>query len=99
VTGAAASLGICDRAYDPYEVILKPVIGDWASVRGCADVFRNLADGLGDMGTNTLWASQCTETAWTGQASSGCVAHLVSVAKGLSQPPSFTGVDGTPSVI
>ncbi len=24
VTGAAASLGICDRAYDPYEVILKP---------------------------------------------------------------------------
>ena len=85
VTGAAASLGICDRAYDPYEVILKPVIGDWASVRGCADVFRNLADGLGDMGTNTLWASQCTETAWTGQASSGCVAHLVSVAKGLSQ--------------
>ncbi|MGH3943034.1 MAG: hypothetical protein ACRDTG_31310 [Pseudonocardiaceae bacterium] len=44
VTGAAASLGICDRAYDPYEVILKPLIGDWARVRACADVFRNLAD-------------------------------------------------------
>ena len=83
VTGAAASLGICDRAYDPYEVILKPLIGDWAGVRACADVFRNLADAVGDMGANTLWGSQSAETAWTGQAASGCVAHLVAVSKSL----------------
>lgn len=83
VTGAAASLGICDRAYDPYEVILKPLIGDWAGVRGCADVFRNLADALGDMGVNALWGSQSAEAVWSGQAASGCVAHLIAVSKGL----------------
>jgi len=83
VTGAAASLGICDRAYDPYEVILKPLIGDWAGVRGCADVFRNLADATSDMGMNLLWGSQSAETAWTGQAAAGCVAHLVAGTKGL----------------
>lgn len=83
VTSAAASLGICDRAYDPYEVILKPLIGDWARVRACADAFRNLADAVSDMGMNALWGSQSAETVWTGQAASGCVAHLVAVSKAL----------------
>ncbi|MGQ0775594.1 MAG: hypothetical protein ACT4NY_14440 [Pseudonocardiales bacterium] len=83
MTGVAASLGICDRACDPYEVILKPLIGDWVGVRACADVFRNLADAVRDMGTNALWGSLSAETVWTGQAASGCVAYLVAVSKAL----------------
>ncbi|MFC6865527.1 hypothetical protein [Haloechinothrix salitolerans] len=83
VTGAAASLGICDRAYDPFEVFLKPVVGDWAGMRGCADVFRNVSAAVTEMADNTRWYAQSLPGAWTGNAADSCQVHLFVLAKSL----------------
>lgn len=83
VTGAAASLGICDRAYDPFEVILKPLVGDWAGMRACADVFRNVGAATADMTTNTRWSAQGIGEVWQGNAADSCQAHLYVLAKAL----------------
>lgn len=49
-TVLATELGVCDRPYDPYEAIVTPLTGDWAGVRGCADVFHNSGMALTEMG-------------------------------------------------
>jgi hypothetical protein len=85
VTGAAAGLGILDRAYDPYEWLLKPVVGDWAAVRGCADVFTALADAAADMSRNADAAGTATTTVWTGEGAQACVDYLSSAADGLGR--------------
>ncbi|MPY96837.1 MAG: hypothetical protein GEU97_02360 [Actinophytocola sp.] len=83
VTNAAASLGICDRAYDPFEVFLKPMVGDWAGMRGCADVFRNVGAAVTDMADNVRWSAQNLSGAWTGNAADSCQLHLFVLAKSL----------------
>lgn len=83
-TGVAASLGICDRAYDVYEWVLKPVVGDWAAIRACADVFDGLADAAGDMARNLDEAAAGTGGLWIGDAGSGCARYLSAAAQGLA---------------
>lgn len=83
VTEAATALGICDRAYDPFEVLLKPVCGDWAGMRACADVFRNVGDATTDMATNLRWSTQGLEDEWKGNAADSCEVHLLNLAKAL----------------
>ncbi len=83
VTDFAVSLGICDRAYDPFEVFLKPVVGDWAGMRGCADVFRNVSGAVTDMAENVRWSAQNLPNTWTGNAADSCQAHLFVLAKSL----------------
>lgn len=83
VTDAAASVGICDRAYDPFEVFLKPVVGDWAGMRGCADVFRNVGAALADMADNTGWSARGISDVWTGNAADSCQTYLFVLAKSL----------------
>lgn len=83
VTGAAASLGICDRAYDPFEVVLKPLIGDWAGMRACGDAFENLGNALQAMGDNVQHAAEGTVDVWEGNAASHAEAYLYN----LSKPP------------
>lgn len=85
VTGAAAVLGIIDRAYDPYEWVLKPVVGDWAAVRGCADVLSGLADAAADMSRNVDGASSATRTVWTGAGADACISYLSRAADGLGR--------------
>ncbi|MEU8387350.1 hypothetical protein [Micromonospora sp. NPDC048843] len=82
-TWLAAKLGICDRAYDPYESLLKPVAGDWAGVRGCADVFGNLAAALAGMADNVRWGALSSEQHWQGKAATAFQAHLVDSARKL----------------
>lgn len=83
VTEAAAGLGLIDRAYDPYEWVLKPVVGDWAAVRGCADVFAGLADAAADMSRNLDGAASATAALWSGAGGAACAAHLSDAAGGL----------------
>lgn len=83
VTDAATALGICDRAYDPYEVVLKPVVGDWAGMRACADVFRNMGAATEDMATDIRWSAQSINKAWTGNAADSCQVHLLALASSL----------------
>ncbi|MEO3770562.1 hypothetical protein [Micromonospora sp. B9E7] len=82
-TWLAAKLGICDRAYDPYESLVKPIAGDWAAVRGCADVFDSLAAALAGMADNVRWGALGTEQHWQGKAATAFQAHLVDSARKL----------------
>ncbi|MGS2616127.1 hypothetical protein ACVCAH_16625 [Micromonospora sp. LZ34] len=82
-TWLGAKLGICDRAYDPYESFIKPVAGDWAGVRGCADAFDNIASSLGGMADNLRWAALCSEQHWQGRAATAFQAHVVNSARKL----------------
>ncbi|HEY8474107.1 MAG TPA: hypothetical protein VIL37_15930 [Natronosporangium sp.] len=79
-----ASIGWLERAYDPYELVLKPVVGDWAGFRRCADVFRNIADALIDMCSNLYHAQLCMSTAWRGNAADACNVHLGRLHDGIA---------------
>lgn len=83
-TSLLAKLGVCDRAYDPYETWIKPLSGDWASVRGCADVFGSISAALEDMADNVRWAALGLDQVWSGRAASELQAHLLLSAKKLA---------------
>jgi hypothetical protein len=75
-TGLLASFGWLDRAYDPYEIVLKPVVGDWAGFRACVDVFHNLAAALGTMASNLRRTQYTLPAVWRGHAADSCSVHL-----------------------
>ena len=82
-TWLAAKLGIVDRAYDPYESLIKPLAGDWTGVRGCADVFDNVATALTVMADNLRWAALSSDRHWQGRAANAFQAHVVDSASKL----------------
>lgn len=84
VTDVATGMGICDRPYDIYEWVLKPVVGDWAAIRECADVLVSLADAAAAMSTNVADAAGTTTSLWTGDAGDGCARYLFRAAEALA---------------
>src|SRR5258705_2769474 len=48
VTGVAAMVGLLDRPYDIISEAVRPVSGDWARYRSCADVYDNVAQMVAD---------------------------------------------------
>lgn len=89
VTDLAAKLGFLDRAYDPLDSFVKPISGDWAALRGCADVYHNVAAALGDMAENTTWAGDRLDDFWEGNAADGAQTYLYQLARsvGVAQAP------------
>jgi hypothetical protein len=83
VTEFAASIGLLDRAYDPYEAILKPICGDWAGMARVGHVTNQVADCVREIGSNQSWAARCSRTAWSGNAGDAAAAHLFRVTKSL----------------
>jgi hypothetical protein len=83
VTWAAAKLGICDRPYDVAEVLLKPMAGDWAGFRACADVYRNVGLAAERMGQNIINGAAALPFAWRGNSADNCETHLFLVGKAL----------------
>jgi hypothetical protein len=88
-TEILAHIGWMDRAYDPYELLLKPVIGDWAGFRGCVDVFRNVAEAARQIQTNLHHGRAGVPTVWTGNAADSCEFYLAEVCAVL---PDAAGV-------
>lgn len=84
-TEVLASIGWLDRAYDPFEFVLKPVIGDWAGFRGCADVYRNTADAARSMADNLNHGRAGLSTAWVGNAADSCDFFLAEVCRVLPE--------------
>jgi hypothetical protein len=84
-TAFCAKIGICDRAYDPYEDLVRPFVGDWAGFRACKDVFDNVANACVAMGSNMHWAARSIETCWTGDAAAACESYLLEVDKALGE--------------
>jgi hypothetical protein len=83
VTWLAAQLGWIDRPLDPQAEIVKPWVGDWAGVRTAADVFERLGHLCRNTAININWASQSTETVWTGRAGDGCALYLMNLGRPL----------------
>lgn len=83
VTKAAAAIGICDRAYDPYEVVLKPLCGDWVGMARVGLVLGQVSACVREVASNQSWAAQCVRSAWTGNAGDAASAHLFRMTKSL----------------
>lgn len=83
VTGLAANIGLCDRAYDPFEVVLKPICGDWAGLARTGHVLNQVSGCVLDTAANLSWAAQCLPSAWDGNAADAADAHLYRLTKAL----------------
>lgn len=84
ITSIAAQLGMIDRPYDVMESIVKPISGDWAGLRACADVYDNVGSALGDMAKNVQWSGQRLGDVWTGNAADSAEVYLFALAKSLA---------------
>lgn len=80
-----ASMGMLDRAYDPYELVLKPVVGDWAGYRRSADVYRNVADALVAMCSNLYHCQVGMSGVWRGNAAEACSVQIGRLSDGISE--------------
>ncbi|WP_026931269.1 hypothetical protein [Glycomyces tenuis] len=76
-------LGLLDRSYDPYEFLLKPVTGDWAGFRACADVYRNTANACRSIEFNINHGRIGLPSAWSGRAADSCEHFLAAVCAAL----------------
>jgi hypothetical protein len=72
VTGFLASIGWIEKSIDPYDFYAEPVAGDWAAMRGTADVYRNLANAVDSFETALLHARVDLPESWTGNAATAC---------------------------
>ena len=85
LTSLGAQLGICDRAYDPVAELVEPMSGDFAGLRGCADVFERLAGASAGMSSNVQWGAVCLDRVWTGSAADSCEDVLVRLDAALAE--------------
>ncbi|WP_433379851.1 hypothetical protein ACQPZX_14220 [Actinoplanes sp. CA-142083] len=83
VTALASKIGMCDRAYDPYEVVLKPICGDWAGMARLGHVMNQLEWCLRDVATNLGWTGQGILSVWMGNAGDAASAYFFTMAKTL----------------
>lgn len=86
-TDILTRLGMMSRPYDPYEFVLKPVIGDWAGFRACSDVMTNVAAATNDMVANLYWAENCLTGAWRGNAADSFAVLVQRVALAIRSAP------------
>jgi len=75
-TLGASKLGLCDRAYDLYEIALKPCVGDWAGMATVGHVFDQVAESLVHVSANLAWAAQNLDSVWRGNAADAAAVHL-----------------------
>jgi uncharacterized protein YukE len=88
-----ATVGWIERAYDPYDLALKPVVGDWAGFRGCADMFRNLDEALQTMSGNLHRSQTSMSEVWRGNAADSCHVHLGRIRLALADTqPALVGI-------
>ncbi|NJC69221.1 hypothetical protein HC031_05740 [Planosporangium thailandense] len=83
VTKLGVMLGICDRQYDIFEVVLKPVCGDWAGIKATGATMTNLANATIDLHVNLGHAILGMNTAWHGNAADAASAHFHLIRKSL----------------
>jgi hypothetical protein len=87
VTEFLAWLGFLDRPYDPYDVFVKPVVGDWAGLRRYADVLRKAGDAAERAGIGIDRARHMLGPVWRGRAADACVVWLGAVAAPMRDAP------------
>jgi hypothetical protein len=71
-TELAVANGLLDRRIDVFNEWVKPLLGDWAGFRACADVYENLANASLTMSANVRSGSIDSQFVWTGNAADSC---------------------------
>lgn len=79
-SGFAARLGLLERAYDPFECLVGPYVGDWAGLLRCAEVFDRVGDLLTGVASTIAGADELVPRIWTGNAANMCVVNLADFA-------------------
>ncbi|GAB1690835.1 hypothetical protein KRM28CT15_26380 [Krasilnikovia sp. M28-CT-15] len=83
VTWLGMELGVCDRQYDIFEAVLKPVLGDWAGMKATGVTMTNLSNALIDMHLNLGRAILGINGSWHGNAADAAVANLHLIRRSL----------------
>lgn len=86
-TQIMADWGWLSRSYDPYEALCKPVVGDWAAMRACTDIFNNLATFAEDLESNIMLLAHSIPHAWEGNAAEACIGYLELVCEDPREIP------------
>jgi hypothetical protein len=81
VTGLGKTLGMCDRQYDIFEVVLKPVCGDWAGIKATGVTMSNLADALENVYFNIGRAQIDLAGCWHGNAADAAYDNIVAISR------------------
>ena len=76
LTKIAATVGLLDRAYDPFELFVDPFTGDWAGLLECAEVFVRVAELLDGVRRAVVVTDRVVPLVWTGHASDACQVNL-----------------------
>ena len=84
VTDLGKMLGICDRQYDIFEVVLKPVCGDWAGIKATGVTMSNIADALSDLYDNLGRAMIDLGGCWHGNAADAAFDTLRGICQSLN---------------
>lgn len=79
-SGVAARFGLLDQAYDPFEYLVGPYVGDWAGLLRCAEIFERIGDLLVGDALVIDGADGLVPAIWTGNAADMCIANLAGFA-------------------
>lgn len=63
------------------------MVGDWASMRACTDIFNNLAEFVTDLESNVMLLVHSIPHAWEGNAAEACMRYLELVCEDLRETP------------
>jgi hypothetical protein len=91
LTGLAARAGLCERARDPMDDLVTPLVGDWAGMRACGQALGHLAEATRALASNAGWIGLRVEGAWLGNAADACWTRLRRLELALSRAPDALG--------
>lgn len=84
-TSFLTHVGVMDRPIDPLETFVQPMVGDWAGLLRCAEVFVHIADLLARCGDCVTDAALLVPKVWAGNVEGMCVLNLNGFATSLAQ--------------
>lgn len=91
LTGLAARLGLCERARDPMDDLVAPLVGDWAGMLACGEALGHVAGATRALAANAGWIALRVEGAWLGNAADACWARVRRLELALSRAPDVLG--------
>lgn len=83
VSRLAVYLGLLDHPYDVIDEAVRPLSGDWAAFRACADVYSAVGAALADGAGCVQDGVGSVGDVWTGNAADACSASLARFAAEL----------------
>lgn len=83
ITSAVRQIVIAVSDWDPFEPIMKEIVGDWARARSLADAWHNLSYAFNDLGDNVIQGAKDLVPHWSGAAAGNALTYLERLGAGL----------------